>query len=588
MKDYRNLIDDLWAHFRWRLVLLISIMVAAGLVEGLAVALLLPFLIRLGVAGAPGGGALADFLVAMNPVVGSGWTGLVVLITVVAVVQATMVLAQGWLTAAYTQAYAAEWKMRLTRAFLHADWPFLYERKTGEMISAITNETNRLMAAATNLFNLMAAFIVGIVYVGYGLALSAQVTCSILLLASVLVLMLGRLYHRSFSLGAKVSPLLSEQQVLIGEFLQGAKAVKAAVMEERVASRIHSVVSELEHANRLANFLPYVVRAVFESGGLIILVLLLVVAVEWMNIPLANLLVVLALFVRLFPRLSGLQQFIHSMNASVPSIGILQNLAETAEARSEGMADEGTPPVKVPFPSQLSLRNVVVRLGGNRVLDGVNSDIDIPGITAVIGGSGAGKSTLLATLLRLVPIEGQILLDGQSIGDLSLAGWRRAIGFVPQEPILFHASIRENLTIAWPEAGEREILQAARRAQLDGFVRELPGGYDTIVGDQGVRLSGGQRQRVGLARALLGSPRILILDEATSAIDSITEAAILDAVDDLRDEMGILVVAHRLATVRRANQILILDRGKIVDKGNWDFLMQRSDRFKMLIAAQQL
>ncbi|MBV8790735.1 MAG: ABC transporter ATP-binding protein, partial [Pseudolabrys sp.] len=473
------------------------------------------------------------------------------------------------------------------RAFLQAEWSFLFERKSGELVSAVTNETGRLVAAAQNLFSLAAACIVGALYLGYGFALSPQVTGTILLLAVILVLLLGRLYRNSFGLGAEVGPLLAEQQVLITEFVQGAKAVKAAVIEERVLSRINKVVAQLQRANRMSNFLPFIVRAVFESGGLITLIFLLVFAVVWMHSPLANLLVVLALFVRLFPRISSLQQYIHSLNAFVPSIAVLHDLAETAERRRENIAGDNAAALAIPLPSSLSLQDVTCYLGGNRVLDDINSEINIPGVTAVVGSSGAGKSTLLSALLRLVPVEGQILLDGQNIGSLPLARWRRAIGFVPQEPILFHASILQNVTIARPDADQREIALAAKRAQLDDFVRELPEGYDTVVGDQGIRLSGGQRQRVGLARALLGSPRFLILDEATSSLDSITEAAFLDTMNDLRDQMGILIVAHRLASVRGADQIIVMDHGRIVDSGNWEFLIRRSDRFKTLIANQQ-
>ncbi len=588
MSGYRLLLADLWSHFRLLLVGLVALMVLVGLVEGLAVVLLLPLLTRLGVASVPGSGILADLLLALDPLLGTGWAGLVALISVVALAQGGLVLAQGWMMARLTQTYSARWKMRLVQAFLHADWPFLMERKAGELISAITVETGRLSAAAMNLLSLAAAAIVGIIYVAYGFALSAEITLSILLLAAVLVLALGRLYRFSFNLGHQVGPLQTEQQVLVGEFLQGAKAVKAAAMEERATARVGAVVGALERANRMSAFLPHVVRAVFESGGLIALILLLVVAVTWMQVPLANLLVVCALFVRLFPRLSSLQQYLHSLNAYVPAALQLTALAREAEARAERVAENEASVVRIALPSKLAFRNVSVTLGGEAVLRDVTLEIPLPGVTAIVGSSGAGKSTLLATLLRLVPIQGDISFENQPIAQLPLAGWRRAIGYVPQESILFHASIRDNLSIIWPDASMQDITEAAQRAQLDTFVRGLPDGYDTVIGDQGVRLSGGQRQRVGLARALLGKPRILILDEATSALDSVTEAAVLDTVDDLRGEMGILLVAHRLASVRRADRIVVMDQGKIVDAGNWEFLMGRSGPFRTLAAAQHL
>ena len=563
-------------------------MTVAGLTEGLAVALLLPLFTKLGIASLPGSGALTGLLLGLDKVLGDGWLNLVGLIVAVSLLQGVLILAQGWMIARLTQSYASRWKLRLVSAFIFADWTYLSERKSGELINAITTETGRLSAAAQNLMSLLTASIVGFIYLGYGFALSAQITWSILLLAAVLVLLLGQLYRLSFDLGQQVGPLQAEQQVVVGEFLQGIKAVKAAAMEERAIRRIWAIVSRLDRANKISAFLPHVVRAVFETGGLIALVVLLVVAVTWMRVPLANLLVVVALFVRLFPRISSLQQYLHSLNSYVPAVSAMIDMAQGAEQRAERKAETGTAIVQIEMPSSLHLRDVSVRLGDNPVLRGVTLDIQIPGVTAIVGISGSGKSTLLASLLRLVPIEtGTITLQDRSIHDLSLTEWRRSIGFVPQDPILFHASIRENLSIAWPDKGMDEIVAAAQFAELNEFISGLPDGYDTIIGDQGVRLSGGQRQRLGIARALLGNPKLLILDEATSALDSITEGAVLDTLYSLKEKIGIVLVTHRMTSVRRAQQIAVLEAGRIVGVGNWSTLVAQSEIFNAYTSAHE-
>jgi len=296
----------------------------------------------------------------------------------------------------------------------------------------------------------------------------------------------------------------------------------------------------------------------------------------------------LALFVRLFPRLSGFQQYLHSLNAYAPSIRVLSEIAHEAESRSERTGGSGDAAVAVPLPTQLRCERLSVSLGEARILNLIDLDIRVPGVTAIVGGSGAGKSTLLAALLRLVPAEGRILLGDRSVHDLPLVSWRRMIGFVPQEPILFHASIRENLLIARPDSTQDEIIEAARRAQMHDFICDLPDGYDTVVADQGVRLSGGQRQRLGIARALLGNPRILLLDEATSALDSVTESAVLDVLEVLRREVGIVLVAHRLSTVRTADTIAVLDRGRLAAVGDWTTLAATNPEFRKLVSAQHL
>jgi ATP-binding cassette subfamily C protein len=347
------------------------------------------------------------------------------------------------------------------------------------------------------------------------------------------------------------------------------------------------VISAIEETGRTAVFSPHLVRGVFEGTGLIMLVVLLVMAVNSMNIPLASLLVILALFVRLFPRLSGLQQYLHSLNVHASSIRVLGEMAHEAELRSEPMGLNGKA-VVVPMPTQLRCERLSVSLGDARILNGINLDIQIPGITAIVGRSGAGKSTLLAALLRMVPAEGQILLGDSPIHDLSLASWRKTIGFVPQEPILFHASIRENLSIAYPDSTQDQIIEAAQRAQIHEFISGLSNGYDTLVGDQGVRLSGGQRQRLGIARALLGNPKIILLDEATSALDSLTESAVLDVLQLLRREVGIVLVAHRLSTIRTADTIVVLDQGCVSAIGSGVTLAEVNPEFRKLVSGQHL
>jgi ATP-binding cassette subfamily C protein len=184
------------------------------------------------------------------------------------------------------------------------------------------------------------------------------------------------------------------------------------------------------------------------------------------------------------------------------------------------------------------------------------------------------------------PSEGTIRLGAHDLAAAPLSAWRRAIGYVPQETILFHASIRENLTLVHPSVSDAEIKIAAQRAHAYDFIQALPKGFDTIIGDQGVKLSGGQRQRLGIARALLGNPVLLLLDEAMSALDGQSETEVLRALEELRGQMGILLVAHRLAAARTADVICVFDTGRVVETGSWNELMSRKKRLYALAEAQ--
>jgi ATP-binding cassette subfamily C protein len=243
--------------------------------------------------------------------------------------------------------------------------------------------------------------------------------------------------------------------------------------------------------------------------------------------------------------------------------------------------------LRIDQPATLAVRNLQVKYGDRIVLDDVSLQLPIPGLVAVVGKSGAGKSSLVHTLLGLVePSAGSISLANYDLASAPLVAWRRAIGYVPQETILFHATIRDNVTLVNDKASEAEITTAARRAHALDFINQLDNGFDTIIGDHGVKLSGGQRQRLGIARALLMNPALLVLDEAMSALDAESEAELMRTLEDLRKRVGILLVAHRLAAARIADTIFVVEAGRIVECGSWNDLMERRGRLYGLATAQ--
>ena len=202
---------------------------------------------------------------------------------------------------------------------------------------------------------------------------------------------------------------------------------------------------------------------------------------------------------------------------------------------------------------------------------------------ALVGPSGAGKTTMVRLALRLIdPQEGRVLLDGVDLRDLRVADLRTAVSLVPQDVALFNDTLGSNIAFARPDSTPAEIEAAAEAAELGPFIRQLPEGFDTKVGERGLKLSGGERQRVGLARALLANPRLLILDEATSALDSRTEAAIQDTLRRARDGRTMLVVAHRLSTVADADLILVLRGGEIVERGDHATLLRKDGDYAAL------
>jgi ATP-binding cassette subfamily B protein len=215
------------------------------------------------------------------------------------------------------------------------------------------------------------------------------------------------------------------------------------------------------------------------------------------------------------------------------------------------------------------------------VLDGVELELEPGRTVALIGHTGSGKTTLAALVPRFYDVDaGRVTVDGADVRDVTVASLRREIGIVAQDPFLFSASVRENIAFGVPDATDAEVEQAARLAQAEEFIAELPDGYDTVIGERGVTLSGGQRQRVAIARALVLDPRILVLDDATASVDATTEARIRLGLREVMAGRTTIIIAHRLSTIALADELVVLDRGRVAARGTHDELLATSPVYR--------
>ncbi len=572
----------------WRFPVLIAWTAVVGISESASVLLLLPLLDRLGMAGAGTQGLAAGLIDKGLAFAGATKTFEILAVVIAAATfQLAVSLALTWWTTRLARTYQAQRQMEMFSSFMRARWEFISDRKSGELTNAIVTESERLGRAFTISLALMASVVISLIYLVLSALVSWQITLVLIGLAGLGALGMAGLYRKSFGVGAKLAPLNAQVQSLLEEQFAGAKFVKASNIVDRAVERLEPLIESIGDANVYASAMPLGVRGVLEYVALVVLGIVLALATAG-NVSVSSVVIVLALFARLFPRITAVQAQAHYLNANVHAIEAIDALESAAVAQRERQ-DGFAGPLSVAQPTSLDVRDLEVKFGDRVILDRVTLHLGMPGLLAIVGPSGAGKSTLVNALLGLVePSGGTISLGHHELAETALRAWRNAIGFVPQETTLFHSSIRDNLTIVNPRATQAEIEAAARRAYAYDFIMESEKGFDTIIGDQGIKLSGGQRQRLGIARALLRKPSLLVLDEPMSALDSESESTLLGTIDELRREIGIVMVVHRLASLRCADRICMLEGGRVFEAGSWDELMSRQSRLHALVQTQAL
>lgn len=582
---------DAFAAFGWRVPALVGLMVLSGVLEGLAVTAALPLLSQLGGEGAQGA-AGAGVVAALGRVPSAlglpqGPVGVGMLMVVLVAASAVAYLTMARLAARLQAQYVLGWQTSVFSAALAAGPAFLDARRGGDVVAAIVAEVNRVGGAFYHGCLVLAAFVNLLIYVGLALLVSPATSFAVMALGTVLFLATRPFMRRAFGYGEAITRAQADIQSLSGEGVSAAKALKANVAEEAARARFAEAAGRLAEANFRNSFDVQKAKAVFEFGGAAGLAGLLVAGPLLLGVEIATVLVVLALFVRLLPRVSALQQGLQALNVLLPALDNLQRLREEARAAAEPDDPRPLPPTINGAPATIAFRGVSVTRGETRALDGVDLELPPGRIVALVGPSGSGKSTLVDAVLGLIPVSsGRIEIGGVALGDLPLPAWRRAIGYVAQDTALLAGSVADNVRLGTQASAE--AVDAALKRAAAHFVWHLAAGINTEVGDRGARLSGGERQRLGLARALAAPRRLFILDEATSALDAETEAEVLRTVARLAGEATVLVVAHRFSAVRGADVIHVLEKGRVVESGDWSSLDRPGTRFHGLKQLQEM
>lgn len=495
--------------------------------------------------------------------------------------------AQMYVMSGVSERVSADLRMKTYSHLQNLSLEYFGGKRTGDLISRVSSDTDRICYF---LSVYVLDFLTDVLMIVMTAAIMLSIDVELALVAlfplpfiAYLVFRVQRRMGYGFSLGNRAWADITS---ILADTIPGIRVVKAFAQEEREIKRFKKandrVLRTNDRVNKIWAFFNAVVVLLTDFGVLVVWMFGV-----WRVFHHSILVGVLTTFVvyisRFYGRLDSMSRMVSATQRAAASaqrvFGILDRVPKVAEAKN--------PVHPGRLEGRISIKNVSFRYGTRPILKNLNLSIEPGELIGLVGRSGAGKTTLINLVCRFYDVsEGAIVVDGCDIRRYPIGEYRRCVGLVLQEPFLFFGTIAENIAYGRADATREEIIGAARAARAHEFILRLPNGYDSLVGERGQFLSGGERQRVSIARALLIDPRLLILDEATSSVDTETEREIQIALDNLIKGRTTIAIAHRLSTLQRADRIVVMERGEIVEVGPHNELLERGEAYARLYQAQ--
>ncbi len=466
---------------------------------------------------------------------------------------------------------ATDLRLQLLRSLMAARWSHYTRLRTGSAANALATEAQRASTAYEHLAQVCGHLIECLIYLGLAFSISIPITIGAAIAALITLGGLNKFVTMSGKAGRKQTTFLKSLLTRVTDNLQAVKLLKATGRESLVEPLLEGDTQQLNTALRKRVFSREALRSMQEPILITSLCIMLFILVRYLDTPPAEALLLAALFAKTNGSSNKMHRRYQQTITEASALWSMHDMIDAARSDVETMTTGESPTLE----RGVELRGIRVELEGTRVLDGFSLSIPAGKITALLGASGAGKTTTADLVMGLVrPDAGEVYIDGVPLGELDLLEWRQLIGYVPQETLMLHDSVAKNVSLGDPNLTPEDIERALRDAGAWEFVSELPGGMECSVGERGMRLSGGQRQRIAIARALVHGARLLILDEATTALDPKSEASVLAAVEALRGRATVFAISHQPALRGVADRMYRIIDGKCTEIEAFE----RSDR----------
>jgi ABC-type multidrug transport system fused ATPase/permease subunit len=582
-----NMLWEMLQRYPWYFIMLVSILVVEGIVAAVMVFAIAPLADMLMHPGLEGASELTlNIVVWLNAWdIEPGVLFFASFFLVATLAKSLLAVATRYAILQIKYSIGRDMEEETLTAFFRARWSFFTGAEQGALLNTFQRELSNVSDTLGHLATLMATSIQFFIYLVVPLWLNAKMALFSVGVGTVLVIPFFLIQSTNYRLGKRNTETANVLTGALQEILTAAKLVLGFARQKQAVNRYVSAFDEHRKVSIRSQTLSFAVLSLYEPVGIAAALAAFLVALHG-GTPISEVAAVLWGLLRALGLIGKLLQGKTIINNFIPSYEQLVRLRDDAENTRQ--TDGGT--LFKELREEIVFSDVSFAYTGRILaLNKIDMRISRGAMVALVGGSGAGKSTIVDLLLGLLEVEsGGIYVDGEPLANLDLNSFRERIGYVPQEAFLFHTSIRDNLLWANPEATDNEIAQACRLANAGGFIEQMPEGLGTVVGDRGVRLSGGQRQRLALARALLRKPDLLILDEATSSLDTESERLIQQSIEKISNSTTILIIAHRLSTITDADYIYVLEEGGVSEEGTYAELNNTTGVLQRMVTLQQL
>jgi len=479
--------------------------------------------------------------------------------------------------------FRRDMRNRIFDKVLRASWPLFVAKKIGHLMNITITQTEAASVGIKNLSLVLVSAVFCLVYLGATLYCSWKIVLCTIVLSSFLLFFVRKVMKRSYKLGKTYGQKENELNQAAVEGFSLAKFIKGTNREEHMIRRFDKFARESADAATKNVRYKNLLQSSMEPISVIATLAIIFYSHYVLNFGVGKIMVFGLLFLKLYRSLSPMITSYRNTMHYIPLYEMCANLYNEAGSNKEVSGEKKIDKLK----TGIKIENVSFSYNEHtKVLKDINCEIPKGIFLGITGPSGGGKTTFSDLILGLQqPDGGRILIDDIPLTEVDIFSWREKIGFVAQDSYLFNASIFENIAFGDNRPDRERALEMARKSGVDLFAEKLPEGYDTIIGDRGVALSGGQKQRIALARALYRQPEVLILDEATSNLDSESELSIQQSIERVSKSITVIAIAHRLKTIERADRIIVMGNGGIIEEGTKEDLTKSDSAFRQLIAA---